>query len=121
MDTFVLMAEAAPEQAPAQDPLGGWGLFLMMGAIFLVFYLILIRPQRKKEAQRQRQREEMLAALAKNDHVMTIGGIHGVVASVSDDAVVLKIDERNDVRMKVTRDAISRVVGDEDEPAAPER
>ncbi|MBE3095642.1 MAG: preprotein translocase subunit YajC [Planctomycetes bacterium] len=86
-----------------------------MGALFVVFYLLLIRPQQKKEKEKQKQRQEMLKHLTKNDHVATIGGMHGIVASVTDTEVVLKVDEKNDVRIRFAREAISRVVTDEGE------
>jgi preprotein translocase subunit YajC len=112
--TYTLIAEeAAPQttQGGDQQPGGSpYGLLVMMVVIFGVFYLLLIRPQRKKEKQRQQDRETMLKNLKKSDHVMTIGGIHGVVASVTEDEVVIKVDEKNDTRLRMGRDAISRVV-----------
>jgi len=124
--TYTLIAEEAPA-APAPPtgtgagspgPFGGdYGIFIMMGLIFAVFYFLLIRPQRKKEQARQRDREEMLKRLTKNDHVVTIGGLHGIVASVTDTDVVIKVDEKNDVRMRFAREAINRVVTDGDKGA----
>jgi len=120
----ITYAIIAADPAPAQPPAGGeqgtppsnpYTLFIIMGLIFAVFYFLLIRPQRKKEQGRQRQREEMLSSLRKSDHVVTIGGIHGIVAAVSTDEVVIKVDEKNDVRLRVARDAISKVVGREGE------
>ena len=52
----------------------------------------------------------MLKNLTKSDHVLTIGGIHGIVASVTDTEVVLKVDEKSDARIRVIREAISKVV-----------
>ena len=115
--TYTIVAQETP--APAKGEPGApaqgnpWSLFIMMALIFGVFYLLLIRPQRKKEKDRQKQREVMLSALKKSDHVVTIGGIHGIVASVGPDEVVLKIDERGDVRIRVSREAVNRVVGEE--------
>jgi len=112
--TYTLIAEeAAPQTTQGGDqpqPGGGYGLLIMMALIFGVFYFLLIRPQRKKEKQRQQERETMLKNLTRNDHVMTIGGIHGTVASVTEDEVVIKVDEKNDVRLRMARDAISKVV-----------
>ncbi len=81
--------------------------------MFGVFYFLLIRPQRKQEKQRQ----EMLKALQKNDKVVTIGGIHGVVANVrsQDNTVVLKVDESGKVRLKVSRSAVSRLLSGEEQ------
>ena len=112
-----MMAEDAPKPAPGG---GNWGFLLVMVAAFAVLYFLIIYPQRKKEKARQQEREAMLSALKKNDHVMTVGGIHGIVASVTDQDVTLKIDERNDVRLRVSRDHISRVVTAEDEKKEPQ-
>lgn len=88
---------------------------LPIAFMFGVFYFLLIRPQRKQE----RARQDMLQALQKNDKVVTIGGIYGVVATVrsQDKTVVLKIDESGNVRVKVSLSAIARKVtgGDEGE------
>ena len=77
---------------------------LLMGA---VMYFLMIRPERKQ----QKARKALLDALKKNDQVITIGGIHGTVASVADDIVTLKVDE--DVRIKVARGAIQTVLKQE--------
>lgn len=117
--TYAIIAEeASPQTAPQGQPAtegNPWTVFIMMGLVFVVFYFLLIRPQRKKEQERQKQREQMLASLKKSDHVVTIGGIHGIVSSVSADEVTIKVDEKSDVRLRVAREAIARVVGPEGE------
>jgi len=114
--TFAIVAaETGVPEAGAGDTTQQQGspytMFIMMGLIFVVFYFLLIRPQRKKEKDRQAQRLEMLKALKKSDHIMTIGGIHGIVASVGEDEVTIKVDEKADVRIRMSRDAISKVIG----------
>jgi len=115
--TYTLIAEeAAPQTTQGGDQQQGgspYGLLVMMVVIFGVFYLLLIRPQRTTETQRQQDRETMLKNLRKSDHVLTIGGIHGVVASVTEDEVVIKVDEKTDTRLRMARDAISKVVTDD--------
>jgi preprotein translocase subunit YajC len=59
---------------------------MMMGAIFLIFYVLVIRPQRKT----QREREAHLRTAAKGDDIVTVGGLHGRVLGV--DAEVLEIE-----------------------------
>ena len=114
MTTYALIAEeAASALKPEEQSQSPYSIFILMGAIFVVFYLLLIRPQQKKERDKQKQRQGMLKNLTKNDHVATIGGMHGIVASVTDTEVVLKVDEKNDVRIRFAREAISRVVTDE--------
>jgi preprotein translocase subunit YajC len=112
--TYLLMIAQAEGGAPEQPAPDIWRMLLPMLLIFAVFYFLLIMPQRRKEKQRQRDRESMLKNLSKNDHVVTIGGIHGIVASVGDDEVAIKVDEKSDVRIRVAREAISRVVTEDD-------
>ena len=125
METYTLIAEEAvpPPGAPGADgqakPVtSDYSMFILLGLLFVVFYVLLIRPQQKKERDRKKEREEMLKNLTKSDHVVTIGGLHGIVASVTDTDVVLKVDEKNDFRVRFSRDAISKVVTAEDEDAA---
>ncbi len=117
--SFYTALLAAAENGPGNGGNGqGPGIdlpcLLVMVASFAVLYFFVIYPQRKKEKERQRKREEMLNALQRNDHVMTIGGIHGVVTSVAEDEVTIRVDEKSDVKVRVSRDAISKVVGDEE-------
>jgi preprotein translocase subunit YajC len=78
-----------------------------MIAIFLIFYLLLIRPQQK----RQKQQEEMLKAIEKGDDVVTAGGLHGKVVGTTDEVLTVEIaalkGER--VRVKVSRAKIDSV------------
>ena len=85
--------------------------FLPFIAIGVLFYLLLIRPQRSEQARRQ----IMLGAVKKNDRVVTIGGIYGVVANVHREAdeVTLKVDEATNTKLRVTLSSIGRVLGDE--------
>jgi len=88
-------------EAPTGSPLGS---FIPLIAIFVIFYLLLFRPQQKK----QREREEMLKSVEKGDDVVTNGGLHGRVTGVTDDVLTLEIavvkGER--VRVKVARNSI---------------
>ena len=69
-----------------------------------VFYFLLIRPQQKK----QKTRNAMLSALKKGDKIVTIGGLHGTIMEITDDTVVLRV---NDVtKMTFDRSSISHVV-----------
>jgi len=88
--------------APAAgNPFGSWMPILLVLAIF---YFVLIRPERKK----QKERQAMLGALKKGDPVMTSSGIHGTVVTIADDVVVLQVAE--DVRMRFARAAIQTVI-----------
>jgi preprotein translocase subunit YajC len=69
--------------------------------IFVVFYFLLIKPQKKA----QEDHKKMIAALKKNDEVVTSGGIHGVIVSVKDATVMLKVDDN--VKIEVQKASIS--------------
>jgi preprotein translocase subunit YajC len=102
-----LGAAAAP--AMAQAPTGGLSPLLIQlvpfFVIFLIFYMLLIRPQ----AKQRREHQAMLAALKKGDEVLTQGGIFGVVVGTKDDVVVLKIAE--DTKIEVLKQAITGMRG----------
>lgn len=66
-----------------------WMTLLPFVLMFAIFYFLLIRPQQKK----QRQRGAMLNALKKGDKVVTIGGLHGTIDTITDDTVVLKVND----------------------------
>ncbi|UNK19870.1 preprotein translocase subunit YajC [Paenibacillus sp. N3/727] len=89
--------------APTQGG-GIVGLILPFVLMFVIFYFLLIRPQQKK----QKTRNAMLGALKKGDKVVTIGGLHGTIMEITDDVVVLKV---NDVtKLTFDRSSISHSV-----------
>lgn len=86
--------------------LGLVGPFVLM---FVVFYFLLIRPQQKKT----KTRNAMLKSLKKGDKIVTIGGLHGTIMELSDDIVVLRV---NDVtRLTFDRGSISHAVVEVDD------
>jgi preprotein translocase subunit YajC len=98
----------------AQEGGGGWrdlGMLPAFAAIGVLFYLMLLRPQRRE----QQQRQAMIDALKKTDRVVTVGGIYGVVANVRKelDQVYLTVDEKNGTVIRVTMGSIARVLADE--------
>jgi len=101
-------ATSASSSGTTTPPPGGGGssMLLFAGLALVAMYFLMIRPQRKQE----KSRKQMLAQIEKNDQVVTIGGIKGLVYSVGDEDVVLKIDERNDVRIRVTKSAIAHIL-----------
>ncbi len=91
--------------APAPGSAGSMGTIIFFGQIaliFVIFWFLLIRPQR----QQQRQHETMLKALKKGDEVVTAGGIVGEVVHIKDDRVTIKSAES---RFVVERDRIAKV------------
>lgn len=85
---------------------GGWFNIVFLALLVGVFYFLIIRPQRRR-SQQQRQMAESLDV---GDEVRTIGGIHGVVVSLNDDSVVLKVE---DGQIRVSKRAIGTRVGDQ--------
>jgi preprotein translocase subunit YajC len=106
---LVLLAQEKPPAQPA-SPLSQlpWIPFAIIG---VMFYFLLIRPERKK----RKDLTNLLGNLKKNDRIVTIGGIHGVVINVvsESDEVTIRVDEGTNTKLRVSRSAISRVVGDE--------
>lgn len=88
-------------QAQAANPIVN--LFPLI-AIFVIFYFLLIRPQKTKEKEHQK----MLIGLNKNDDVVTSSGIHGTIVNVKDKSVILRIDEN--VKVEIEKNCISYVV-----------
>jgi preprotein translocase subunit YajC len=88
------------QPTPAVNPIVN--LFPLI-LIFVVFYFLLIRPQKKQEKEHQK----MLKALDKNDQVVTSGGIHGTVVNVKDKTVTLRVDEN--VKLEVEKNCITFV------------
>lgn len=79
--------------------------------IVVLFYFLMIRPERRKQAAHR----NLLQGLKKNDRVVTIGGIYGVVTNVQRDSdeVTIKVDEASNAKLRVTFGAVARVVTDE--------
>jgi preprotein translocase subunit YajC len=75
-----------------------------------VFLIVL--PARRKERQ---QRELLFNTLKKNDEVLTSGGIIGTVANIKDDEVTLKVDESSNVRIRILRNSIIRILTPKDQ------
>lgn len=91
-------------QPPAFDP----SFLLMMGTIFLIFYLLVIRP----ESTKRKQLDAAIKGAEKGDQVTTTGGLQGLVTGTTEEVVTveiaaLKSGER--VRVKVLRSALSNV------------
>ena len=99
LGTVLLQGQAAPF-----DP----SFFMMMGSIFLIFYLLVIRP----ESTKRKQHDAAIKAAEKGDQVVTTGGLQGLITGATDDIVTveiaaLKSGER--IRVKVQRSALSSV------------
>ena len=103
-------------EAEAAAPPSLVNMLPMFAIIFALFYFMVLRPQRAKE---QRFRS-MIDNLKERDHVVTIGGIHGVVTNIQREAelVTLRVDEGSGAKIRVGVSAIARVSGDDDNAAS---
>jgi preprotein translocase subunit YajC len=112
MSLFQLLAQEAPKAPPAGEPGGGIiQLLIPVFAAVALYYFMILRPERRKQQTVQNR----LESLKKNDRVVTIGGIYGVVVNVNreSDEVTLKIDEATNAKMRVTIGAVQRIIGEE--------
>jgi preprotein translocase subunit YajC len=104
---------------PTTQPIPFWAvpsnmfLVLMVAMVAYLFY-----SSSRSKRQEQQKRDNMLKNMKRGDRVMTAGGILGSVVEVRDSEVLLKVDESTNTKIKFTRDAIKRVVT-EDEGTSP--
>ena len=84
--------------APAGNPIIS---LLPIILIFVVFYFLLIRPQKKA----QEDHKKMVASLNKNDEVITAGGVYGTIMNVKENSVTLKVDDN--VKIEVQKNSIA--------------
>lgn len=94
--------------APAGEGGSGGGFLglLPFVLIIVIFYLLLIRPQ----AKRQRETQKMLQAVKKGDQIVTTGGIHGQVVGVKGNNTVLIVKISDNVKVDVDRSSIGRIL-----------
>jgi preprotein translocase subunit YajC len=78
-----------------------WSSFIFFGAIILVFYFFMIRPQQKKAKDQKKFTEE----IKRGDNVVTIGGAHGTIAELEGDTFVLEVEKGG--RIRFNKSAIS--------------
>lgn len=75
-----------------------WSMIIMLVLMGVVFYFFMIKPQQK----RQKELNEFRAGIQKGDKVMTVGGIHGVVADITDTTVILSIAQDVNIAVEKT-------------------
>jgi preprotein translocase subunit YajC len=78
-----------------------WPMIIFLVVIFALFYLVMIRPQRK----RQKEHETLMQELQKGDRVITAGGIYGTIESLSEDSIVIKVE--GGTTMRVARGSVA--------------
>jgi preprotein translocase subunit YajC len=101
---------AAATTQPAAQP---WYTNQMIPLILLgiIFYVFIFRAKKTQD----KKRTELLAQLKIGERVQTIGGIIGTVVKVNDSEVTLKVDESSNTKIRFSRSAVHRVLGEEAE------
>ena len=89
--------------SPLQNPL------IPIVIVFMIFYFLVIRPQSRE----RKAKDAKIQAISKNAKVVTNAGIHGVVVATDDETVTLRVDEKNNVRIRFAKAAIWQIVDDE--------
>jgi preprotein translocase subunit YajC len=112
MSSFFLQLAAQPSARQGQDPLG---MMIPMLIIFAIFYFMLIRPQQRREKERQK----MVSETKSGDRVLFGGGILGTVVNVKDTTFIVKIADN--VKVEVLRGAVSRVLDKGEKPTDEEK
>jgi preprotein translocase subunit YajC len=95
-----------------QSPSAGILSLMPILLIFVIFYLLIYRPMRK----RQRMQEQMISSLKNGDKVITNGGIYGTVAGLKEHTLILKVADT--VKIEVAKNAIASLQPSHGEPAA---
>lgn len=85
-------------------------MLIGLGIFFVVFYFMIMRGNKKQKTERA----NLLDSLAKNDRVMTIGGLLGTIVTIRDQEVVLKVDESNNTKVTFLKSSIQKVIKDGD-------
>ncbi|OQX71961.1 MAG: preprotein translocase subunit YajC [Candidatus Cloacimonas sp. 4484_275] len=111
MNYILLQAQAA---TPQPNMLGSLIPFLLM---FVILYVLIILPQRKK----QKAHQQMLESMKINDRVITSGGIYGKIVNFKKDKniVVLRIDDTTNTKIEIQRSAIAGIINEEKKGANP--
>jgi len=87
------------QSSPRANPMP---TLIMFGAIFAIFYFLLIRPQR----QQQKTHDAMVRALERGDRVVTMGGVIGVIVHAEEDRITIKT--AGDTRLEVERGKVAK-------------
>ena len=114
MTGLAWLAMAPPQGGEGAAAHSSVYLYLWMGLMVALFYFMLIRPQKRREKERQ----ALLSAVKTGDRVLFGGGILKVVANVKEKTLVVKIADG--VKVEIVRGAVSQVLdkGETPEPEA---
>ena len=105
---FLFLAQAAPAApvpSAAPNPFGS--MFIPLIFIGIIFYFMMIRPQKKRQLEQQR----MMSSLKTGDRVVTNSGIHGLISNVKETTVIVKVADN--VKIEMEKSVITTVLKSE--------
>ncbi len=108
--TLAMAGQAVDAAATAEKPGSPYGMLPVIVIIMVLFYFLVIRPQKKG----QKQVEEMRNTVKKGDRVKSIGGIYGTVTAVDTTNNIVSVQVDTKVKLDFDKDAIATVVRKED-------
>lgn len=115
MNNFLIMMSQAASSAADPAATGALGILTMiipLAAMILIFWLLIIRPEKK----RSREMQNMINSLQVADEVVTNGGIIGLVVSINKDTVLIETGSDR-TKIRVLKTAIARCNTEHDTPA----
>ena len=101
MSANLILLQAVTTPAAGAGGMGAYSNVIFIGVIGVVFYFFMIRPQMKK----QKEAKKFMAEIKKGDKIITIGGIHGKIAEVSETTFIIEVEGGN--RLKISKTAVS--------------
>jgi preprotein translocase subunit YajC len=108
LSPVMLFATPLFAQAKQGSPLSGMGgLLPMLLFMFVIIYFMMIRPEQRK----QKERQKLLSAVKKGDKVLTAGGIYGTVGNVKETTVMVKVAD--DTVIEFAKSAITTVINND--------
>ncbi len=98
---------ALPAGASRQQSTAGSNMLLFGMLLFFGFLVITTMMQSRKEKKRK---AELLRSISRHDRVQTLGGIIGTVVDMSDNEILLRVDESTNSRVRVTRSSVAQIL-----------
>ena len=99
LTSIVFLGGCLPEEAEGASSI--WPMLIFVVLLFGLMYFVMIRPQRK----RQKEHQQLIEELKRGDRVVTAGGIYGVIESISEDSVTIKVE--SGATMRVAKGSVS--------------
>jgi preprotein translocase subunit YajC len=112
LDSLLTLAMAPPPGGQGgESPQSPFFMFGWIAIMIAIFYVMIIRPQRRKDKERQ----ELLKQVKTGDRILFSGGIIGIVSNVKEKTLVVKVAEKT--KVEILRGAVSQVLSSGELPA----